>query len=178
MAKFTAADAKRRWEARAARYTSVHTGSFKSSMSLIWNIDKLELDRQVYGTAKPTKRSGNLRGYEKMRFQGSNIAVLTNTASSIWKGVTSFYAHFVHKGVKARNKGRKYYAWMVDPRQPRPTSWEEWLRARDEGKAILAHKLKAVRGKPWRKMAMQQAKDRGIRAAHWRQANKDVHNSK
>jgi hypothetical protein len=168
-------EAKARWEARAAAFAQVHAKGFRGAMSAIWNLDRTELDRRVYGVAKPTKRSGNLRGYEVMRLLSASSAIITNTASSIWKGTRSFYAHFVAKGVRARNKGRKYYAWMIDPRDPRPRTWEEWVRARDEGRAVLAHRLRAVPGRPWRQAAIKAARARGIRASYWRQSNKELH---
>lgn len=176
--KFTAEEAKRRWEARAAAYSQVQAKSFRGSMSIIWNMDRAELDRQVYSTPKPTKRSALLRNAEKMRIVRENMAVLTNTATSVWKGVTTFYAWIVHGGTKARNKGQKYYAWMIDPREERPTTWEGWVQARDEGRAVLAHKLKAIPARRWRSMAMKDAKRRGIRASHWRQANKELFEKK
>lgn len=170
-------EARARWQARANAFDKVHGEGFRSSMAAIWNLDKTELDRRVYMEAKPTKRSGNLRGYEKMRLLSEHAATITNTATSVWKGVTTFYAHIVAKGTGARNKGRKYYAWMLDPREPRPDSWEGWVEAVKQGRARLAHKLAPLKPNNWRQAAMRLARQKGIRASYWRKANKKVHDA-
>ena len=172
--KFTKEEAKRRWEARAAAFSKVQTKSFRGAMAVIWNMDRTELDRQVYGTAKPGARSGLLRNAEKMRIVNANMAVITNTAASVWKGVTTFYAWIVHSGTKTRDKGKQYYCWMLDPREERPTTWEGWKQAQAEGRARMAHKLKAIPARRWRSQAMKDAKRRGVRASHWRKANKEL----
>lgn len=168
-------EARARWQARAAAFGKIHGEGFRATMAAVWNLDRSELDRRVYMEAKPTKRSGNLRGYEIMRLLSDKSAVITNTATSVWKGVRTFYAHIVAKGTGPRRKGKKYYAWMLDPREPRPDSWEGWVEAVAQGRARLAHNLPALKPNNWRQAAVLFARQRGIRASYWRAANKKVH---
>ena len=165
--------AQQRFEERQRRMSASAPKTFAGTMRQILQRDRGELNRMVYGTPKPTKRSALLKNSEKLEFQGKWAAVIKNTASSVWRGVKTYYGWCVAKGIKARNKGNKYYAWMTDPRAARPNTWEEWVNARAAGLAVLAHRLGKVPGKDWRKKALQDARKAGLMAKLWRQANEE-----
>ncbi len=162
MARFVLNDdgltnAQLRWRERSKRLMAAQPKSFKSAMNLVHRADRLQLDRMVYSTAGKGRRSGNLRKAEKLEFPSSEEAVITNDAATEWGGKRRFYAWWVAEGSKARTKARGVYAWMVDPRAPRPQNSVAWAIARRMGLAVFARKVRGVQARPWRKAAIRAA---------------------
>jgi len=136
--------------------------SFKGAMYQVQHLSLAALDALVYSASSPNMRSSLLRSSEKVRFLGEGKAQLYNDATSEWKGVRTYYAWYVADGRRAGNKGTKYYAWMKNPADPRPDTWEGWLTARDQGRAVLTHKVRAVAARNWRGAAIAQARSSKI----------------
>jgi len=151
-----------RWEARAARLEANVPKSFKGAMLQVERLSRAEMNRMVYAKASPTKRSATLKNSEVMRYPSANEALLTNTASSTWKGVKTYYGWVVHEGRKAMDKGRKWFAWMKDPSARRPSDFAGWVRAMKDGAAVLTHRVAAVSARPWRTKAIAAARSRGV----------------
>lgn len=169
------AEAQARWEKIAERTVSGSAKGFRQGMQQVLAVDHQELQRAVYNQSKVGRRSGNLLMSEVLEFKGDAEASIKNTAASEWKGVRTYYAWALAKGVKARDKGRKYYAWMTDPRDPRPSDFQGWLDAVKSGRARIAHRLRAVKGTNWRKAAIERAQQNGyVVKAMQREQKKNV----
>jgi len=147
---------------RERRLALCQPSNFRSAMLQVKQVSVEQMDQLVYSTPAPCKRSGNLRGEERVEFESASAAFLVNAATSEFRGMRRNYARLVHNGHKAADKGSRYYAWMKDPRSPRPTTWEEWLAARNAGLAVLTHRIRATSPRPWRNSAVREARARGL----------------
>lgn len=150
------------WARRERRLAMCVPSNFRSAMMHVKQVSIEQLDQLVYATPAPRQRSGNLRGLERVEFEGDSAAVLVNSAHNQWKGTRTNYARIVHNGRGPADKGRQYYAWMQDASATRPQSWEDWVAARDAGLAVLTHKTRGVKGRPWRRSAVREARARGL----------------
>lgn len=166
--------AQARFQERARRYAAAQPQTFRGACLQMHVLSKNTLAQMVYGTSKPGHRSAKLKNSELLHMEGNWAGIIRNTASSVWRGTRAFYAWFVAKGLSTRDKGSRYYAWMRDPRQPRPTTFGGWMEERAAGRAVLAHRLRAVPGRDWRKRAIEQARAQGLFARFWRDANREA----
>ena len=144
--------------------------SWNGAMLQVERLSRSEMGRMVYAKASPTKRSGDLKAREVMRYPSDTEALLTNTSSSEWKGVRTYYGWVVAMGRKALDKGTKFFAWMKDPRDARPQTFAGWVIAMKMGAAVLTHRLQRLASKNWRSRAIQQARGRGTIVTHLRGA--------
>lgn len=164
MARFTSPEqGRKKWEALHERFDRAIAKSFRDAMQRMERLSRRTLDEMVYFRPAPNRRAGLLRRSERLVMEPSGkAALLVNAASSVWKGVRTFYAHIVAKGRRAGDKGRKYYAWMKDPYMPRPATWRGWLEARKAGQAVLTHRTRAVAARPWRDRAIERARQQKL----------------
>jgi hypothetical protein len=176
--KLTLEEAQQRFEARAARLTANVPKSFRGAMLQVRNLSGLELNRMVYSQPKAGARAGTLKNSEKLEWVDDRTAELRNDASSEWKGARKYYGWWVAYGRKAADKGRKYFAWMVNPAQPRPQTINVWKQCIRMGLAVWAHKIRAVPGRNWRASANNRARQLGITAVALTNATRDAYEGK
>lgn len=158
MAKRDLSRAGALWERRAARLRAQPPRSFGEAMRQVHTQSVSALSREVYGGGKANRRSGDLYRAERLEMRGPLEALLTNDAASEWKGQRSYYAWYVAEGREAQTKASGVYAWMVNPLEPRPASGAEWSAAVQAGRAVISRKIGKVKGRPWRKRAVTEAK--------------------
>jgi len=164
-------DGADRWRKRAERMRAVQPSTFQQIMAEVLTESKNAIASEVYASGGGgNRRTGDLMNREAVRFESPTSAVLTNTASSTWKGTTYYYGWFVAKGTQSRSKGTKYYCWMKNPTDQRPTTWQGWLDARDSGLAVVTHSVKGTRARDWRKRAIDQINSSGLIRARLRRA--------
>lgn len=133
--------------------------TFRGAMAQVRTISVNSMDALVYST--PGKKSGRLRDAERVRKVADGHYQLANDAASEWNGTKTYYAWPIAKGRKAANKGQKYFAWMKNAYDPRPTTWQGWVDARNQGRAVLTHKIRAVPARNWRQAAVKMVKASG-----------------
>ncbi len=158
MAKREISRAAELWDKRTARLRAQQPRSFGEAMRQVHTHSLAALSREVYSRGDPNRRTGNLRRAERLEMLGPMDAVITNDAASEWKGQRSYYAWYVALGRKAHTKASGVYAWMVNPMEPRPQGAAAWRAAVKAGRAVISRKIGAVKGRPWRKRAVSEAK--------------------
>lgn len=124
---------------------------------------QVELQSMVYGqSAGPNTRTGQLQRMERLRFEGESEAEIYNAKTSIWRGDRTNVATIIHEGRDPirtpTRRGRQWLLWTFNRGTPRPrgrNALSQWYKLKAAGKAAMAKSVRAVRGRPWRNVAMQ-----------------------
>lgn len=143
---------RKAWEKRQARIQAQTPRTFKTFCAQAHQLSLYHMNRLVYMQNSPNRRSAAMKRGERLVFLGKGKAIIINTVKSD-QGI--LYPLAIHEGRKAMKaptrRGKRVFAWLWNRARRRPTTSKKWHELVERGEAVITRRVKAVKGRPWRK---------------------------